>query len=276
MLRKRIISSVWITSLVIAAIWFGDPGYTILMAIVGILAVLELYKMLAGIKIQPLTYFGIIFALLFILSGNKDLLLLISPNFNINLITPLLIISTMAIPLLWLLRHARREDVFTRWAWTVAGIFYVGWLLSHLVALRGFEDGRNWVFFVVITTFSSDTFAFFIGRALGQHHLAPRISPGKTWEGAIGGVGAAVIISLVFILPTPFSLHLSYGQAIPLAILVSIFGQLGDLFESFLKRTTGVKDSGTLIPGHGGILDRLDSIIFAGLVVYLYVLLVIT
>ena len=152
----------------------------------------------------------------------------------------------------------------------------MGWFLSHLVALRGFEDGRNWVFFVVFTTFASDTTAFFVGRAMGRHHLAPRISPGKTWEGAIGGVCAAVIVSLVFILPTPFSLQIGFGQAMPLAMLVSVFSQLGDLLESSLKRTAGAKDSGTLIPGHGGILDRLDSVIFAGLVVYYYVLFNIT
>jgi len=157
----------------------------------------------------------------------------------------------------------------------MAGILYLGWLLSHFVALRGLDAGRNWVFFALFTTFASDTTAFFIGRALGRHRLALHISPGKTWEGAIAGVFGAIIISLCFIPPTPFSLPLNYGQAILLGLLVSIFGQLGDLVESLLKRNMGVKDSSQLIPGHGGFLDRIDSIVFAGVVVYYYVIWVV-
>jgi phosphatidate cytidylyltransferase len=173
---------------------------------------------------------------------------------------------------MWLLLRQQKEQAFIGWAWTIAGIVYVGWLLSYLVALRGLDDGRNWVFFTLFATFGSDTAAFFVGRALGSHHLARQISPGKTWEGAIGGILGAAIISLVFTLPTPLSLPLSYGHAVLLGLLVSIFGQLGDLVESLLKRNMGVKDSGKLVPGHGGVLDRIDSIVFAGVVVYYYVI----
>jgi len=158
----------------------------------------------------------------------------------------------------------------------MAGVLYIGWLLSYLVSLRGLEDGRNWIFLALFTTFASDTAAFFIGRALGRHPLAPNISPGKTWEGAVGGVLGAVLVSLFFVLPTPLSLnpYLNWGQAILLGLLVSVFGQIGDLTESLLKRNVGVKDSGTLIPGHGGVLDRVDSIVFAGVVVYYFALFV--
>ncbi len=100
--------------------------------------------------------------------------------------------------------------------------------------------------------------------------MAPRISPGKTWEGAAGGLLGAVIISLLFTLPTPVQLPLGYGEAVLLGLLISVFGQAGDLAESLLKRNTGVKDSGGLLPGHGGLLDRLDSILFAGAVVYTF------
>jgi phosphatidate cytidylyltransferase len=141
------------------------------------------------------------------------------------------------------------------------------------VALRGVDAGRDWVFFALFTTFASDTIAFFAGRALGRHKLAPGISPGKTWEGAIAGVFGAIIFSLLLV--TLLSLPLSYGQAILLGLLVSIFGQLGDLTESLFKRNMGVKDSGRLIPGHGGVLDRMDSVVFAGIVVYYYVIWVI-
>ena len=272
MLRKRTISSLWIAALVIAAVWFGDPGYTILIATVGALAVLEFYKMVSRIEVIPLTYFGLIWTLLFVTSRNSVLLTLISPYFNVNLIFPLLILSTIVIPFIWLSIHSPKKETFARWIWTTAGIFYVGWMLSHLVALRGFENGRNWVLLVVFVTFASDTTAFFVGRSIGRHYLAPRISPSKTWEGAISGVCVAMTVSTVFVLYTPFNLSLSYWQVISLAMLVSIVGQLGDLLESLLKRITGVKDSGTLIPGHGGVLDRLDSVIFAGLVIYYYII----
>ncbi len=159
----------------------------------------------------------------------------------------------------------------------MGGILYIGWLLGLLVTLRldpgmAFfpNNGRNLVFLAVFTTFGSDTAAYFIGRAFGRHKLAPKISPGKTWEGAIAGLFVAVIISLIFYLDTPLQLPLDFIQLIILGLLISVFGQLGDLAESLLKRSTGVKDSGKLMPGHGGLLDRMDSVVFAGAVVYLY------
>jgi phosphatidate cytidylyltransferase len=105
--------------------------------------------------------------------------------------------------------------------------------------------------------------------------MAPGISPGKTWEGALGGLVGAVIIVLLFQFDNYFHLHTVYWQAVILALLISIFGQLGDLVESLLKRNFNVKDSGNLMPGHGGILDRLDSVLFAGVVVYLWYFLVV-
>lgn len=169
----------------------------------------------------------------------------------------------------------RKGEGFAGWAWTIAGILYTGWLLGYLVALRDLDSNRtwqSWVFLALFTTFASDTAAFFVGRALGRHKLAPQISPGKTWEGAIAGVLGAILVSLFFVLPTPLSLHLNWWQAIPLGLLVSILGQLGDLAESLFKRNMGVKDSSHLIPGHGGVLDRMDSVVFAGIVVYYYVI----
>ena len=149
----------------------------------------------------------------------------------------------------------------------------MGWLLSHFVALRGEADGRNWVLFALFTTFASDSAAFFIGRAWGRHHLAPHISPRKTWEGAVAAVLGAIIVSLLFTLRTPLQAPFDYWwQAILLGLAVSVFGQLGDLVESLLKRNMGVKDSGKAMPGHGGFLDRMDSVVFAGIVVYYYVI----
>ncbi len=271
MLKKRVITALWGIPLLITIIWFGEPWFTILVAIWGLLAAFEFYRMVAASKVSPLTYFGLIWTLLFILS----------PHFDYDILTPLLLTSVVILSLIWLLLRRQKEGAFIGWAWTIGGILYIGWLLSYFVALRGGcppllitkTAGRNWVFLALFTTFASDTTAFFVGRALGKHRLAPRISPGKTWEGAVGGIIGAIILSLFFTIPNPLYLQgISYWQAILLGLLVSIFGQLGDLVESLFKRNMGVKESSKLIPGHGGFLDRIDSVVFAGVVVYYYVL----
>jgi len=260
MLKKRVIAGLWGIPLLTAIVWFGDPWFTILVAIWGLLAVFEFYKMVAASKVPPLTYFGLIWTLLFILS----------PHFDYDTLTPLLLTSAVILPLIWLLVRPQKEGAFAGWAWTMAGILYVGWLLSYLVALRGLDAGRDWVFFALFTTFASDTTAFFTGRAWGRHRLAPNVSPGKTWEGAIAGVFGAIVVSLVLVML--LSLPLNYWQAVLLGLVVSIFGQLGDLVESLFKRNMGVKESGKSMPGHGGFLDRMDSVAFAGVVVYYYVI----
>ncbi len=269
MLKKRVITTLVGIPLLVTIIWFGEPWFTMLVALWGLLAALEFYRMVAASKVSPLTYFGLIWTLLFILS----------PHFDYATLTPFLLTSAVILSLIWLLLRRQKEGAFIGWAWTIGGILYIGWLLSHFVTLRELDDGRNWVFLALFTTFASDTAAFFVGRALGKHHLAPRISPGKTWEGAIAGVFGAIMLSLFFTLPKLFTVSnplylqdFSYWQAILLGLLISIFGQLGDLVESLLKRNMGVKESGTLIPGHGGVLDRLDSVVFAGVVVYYYVI----
>ena len=151
------------------------------------------------------------------------------------------------------------------WTSSLTGIFYLGWLLSYWVLIMVFY-GRDWVLLALFSTFAVDTTAYFVGRALGRHKMAPTISPGKTWEGAVGGlVGAIVaVIALALLL----DIDISYSEMVILGFLIAVFAQLGDLAESKLKRSMGVKEAGNLIPGHGGILDRLDSIVFTGVVVY--------
>ncbi|MFC1990295.1 phosphatidate cytidylyltransferase [Chloroflexota bacterium] len=277
MLKKRVITALCGIPFLVAAVWFDRPlpWFTILLAIWGVLAAREFYRLVVTSNVQPLTYFGLIWTLLFIISRDSGLLSILKPHFDVNLLTPLLLTSVVISSLIWLLTRVQKEHTFTGWSWTMAGILYAGWLLSYLVALRGLDDGKNWVFFALFTTYASDTAAFFIGITLGKHRLAPRISPSKTWEGTVGGVFGAIAVSLLFTLPTPFLLPFNWQQAIILGLLVSIFGQLGDLVESLLKRSMGVKDSSKLIPGHGGFLDRMDSVVFAGVVVYYYVVWVI-
>ena len=164
------------------------------------------------------------------------------------------------------------------WAWTLAGILYMGWMLGYYVALREVDQGKGWVIFVFLSTFACDTAAFFIGSAWGRRPLAPTISPGKTWEGAIGGFLAALAAALILYTlldVAGLSLPISSAQTILLGCFIGLLAQLGDLLESLLKRRAGVKDSGSLIPGHGGILDRIDSLVFTGVIVYYYVIWVV-
>jgi len=271
MLKERTLTSAWYATLLVVIVWFGGgPGFTALVATLGVLAALEFYRMVAGTKPPPLTYFGLVWTAFFILSCNSELMSLLETHFNPDLLTPLLITSAIVLSLFGLLTRRQKEGTFTSWVWTIAGILYIGWLLSHLVALRDLDSGRNWVFLVLFVTWVSDTTAFLVGRGLGRHKLAPAISPGKTWEGTIGGICGGIAVSTLFFTPTPLQLPLTSGQAILLGALTSILGQVGDLVESLLKRNLGVKDSGNLMPGHGGILDRIDSLIFAGIVVYYY------
>jgi phosphatidate cytidylyltransferase len=256
MLRHRILTTVVGLPLIIAIIWFGEPWFTLLMASMAGLAGWEFYRMAGRLKVQPITYFAIAFVVL----------VMVSPHCPYPSTLTILITSAITISLVWLLIRYPRDRAFTNWAWTMAGILYLGWMLSYWIELRSLEAGRALVFLAMFTTFVNDTSAFFVGRAWGKHTLAPSISAGKTWEGAIGGllfsILAALIIRVIFTLP------FNYWQTALVGFVISIFAQLGDLIESLLKRNTGVKDAGRLIPGHGGILDRLDSLIFTGVVVY--------
>jgi phosphatidate cytidylyltransferase len=274
MLKKRVITALWGIPLLAVIIWFGKPWlFTTFVTIWGLLAVLEFYRLVSRLKVSPIYIFGILWTLFFIVIRNPLVPDLIEPYFDFNLVAPVLFTTGIIISLTALLTRKEKFNAFPAWAWTFAGILYVGWLLGYIVALRGIEDGRNWVFYALFCTFGSDTAAFFIGRAIGKHKLAPSISPSKTWEGAIGGLLGAVGVSFLFLLPTPVTLtsQLNWWQAVVLGLLVSVFGQVGDLVESLFKRNVGAKDSGTLFPGHGGILDRMDSIVFAVVVVYYWV-----
>jgi phosphatidate cytidylyltransferase len=272
MLKQRLITALWGIPLVVAAVWFSRPEYafpsfTVLAAIAGLLAAMEFYRLTGVSKILPLYLGGLLFTLLFI----------VYPHLNWNLNVPvisLLLVAAVALTLILLVFLPHKEGLFQSWAWTLGGILYLGWLISFLVSLR-LDAGRDWLFLALLATFGSDTAAYFVGKAIGRHKMAPGISPGKTREGALGGLLGAVIVSVLFTLNTPLQLSLSWWQAIILGLLISVFGQLGDLVESLLKRNFGVKDSGNLMPGHGGLLDRLDSILFAGVVVYLYYFLVV-
>ncbi len=257
-MKQRVITALLAVPLLSLLVWLGNPWFALLVAIGALLAAWEFYRLAEPSGEQPLRIFGLIWILLLVANAHFD------SRFTAPLLTSAVLFSLIGIVFL-----PRKQKAFAGWAWTLAGILYIGWMLSHYISLRELSDGRGWVFLALFSTFAGDTFAFLIGRAAGRHLLAPTISPKKTWEGAIAGfvatIATALIISVFFKLP------LSYAHIIFLGSLIGISGQLGDLAESLLKRNAGAKDSGNLIPGHGGILDRIDSVIFTGVIVYYYV-----
>src|SRR5262249_27085220 len=150
----------------------------------------------------------------------------------------------------------------------VLGVVYVNWLLGFGIALRDLPWGREWVLFLITITWLGETAAYIVGSQLGRQALAPVISPNKTVEGAVAqfvsSIVAAVFAHAVFFTRLPL------GHAVMIGALLGVVGQLGDLVESMIKRSVGTKDTGQLIPGHGGILDRIDSLLFNTPVLFYY------
>lgn len=161
---------------------------------------------------------------------------------------------------IYLFLHGQIEERLARLAWTLLGSLYLGYLLPHWSSLFRLPQGRAWVFFVLVVIMAGDICAYFVGRRFGTKKLAPEISPGKTVEGAIGYVLGSV--SAGCLTGISLAVGLSWLELAMLSGLLSVLGQVGDLFESWIKRALAVKDSGRLLPGHGGLLDRLDSLIF--------------
>jgi phosphatidate cytidylyltransferase len=186
--------------------------------------------------------------------------------------SPLALVGLSVVPLLvltfFLFRTGDLGSVAARLSFGFTGLFWAGGLLAITGALRWLDDGFAWLLLACVLAWMSDTGAYFAGRALGRHKLYEKVSPKKTWEGAVGGVLAATAGA--------FALSRLYGpqvDAVHLAILAPVaaaFGQVGDLAESLLKRSVGVKDSGKIMPGHGGLFDRVDALIFVGPVVLSY------
>lgn len=161
---------------------------------------------------------------------------------------------------IYLFMPGKLEQRLIRLAWTLLGAVYLGYLLPHWVLLFRMPHGRAWVFFVLVVIMMGDTAAYITGTCFARRKLAPEISPGKTVEGALGYLAGSVLggwFGARFLVN-----ELDAMEVIALSITLSVLGQIGDLFESLIKRVFEVKDSGTMLPGHGGLLDRLDSLIF--------------
>jgi phosphatidate cytidylyltransferase len=194
-----------------------------------------------------------------------------SDEFTNVLITLILIVLTIGTLVAAIFQETNFEKTIASVGASILGVMYVALLGSHLVAVRtGFTPrlSRDLLAFFFLVIMGSDIGAYYTGRLIGKHKLAPKISPGKTWEGLIGGVVAA--LAMAALAHFWFFRDLPLKLALPLAALMTIVGVLGDLTESALKRGAGAKDAASLLPGHGGILDRLDSLLFNAPLIYYF------
>ncbi len=254
MLIQRVLSAVVLAPLVVALTIAGGPWFAGMILVATAVALWEFYRLLKLAGHQTLWPFGFALGLAFPL----DAYLLPGQ------IAPSVLALSLILSLLYLVLRQRLEESLVGWALTWVPPLYVGFLASFLVALRLLPSGERWAFLVVGVTWGTDIAAYIVGRAVGKHRFFPRISPKKTVEGAAGGVVAGIACSalLAWIFgwnPLSFALFGFVG---------SIAAEAGDLAESLLKRQLQAKDASRLIPGHGGLMDRLDSLLFVGVVVY--------
>ena len=268
---QRVLSALVAIPLLVTSIWLGGPWLTLLLLLVVILGIWELYRLSPGGGQSLPTPLGIIWVMAFVLGAQA------ATGLSQFLTVSLVVFGCGSfLSLLWLVAFFRGPGLGIKTAYLFGGPVYVGFLLGHVLVLRdsggGDSMGRDWVLFALLVTFATDTGAFFVGRAIGRHPMSPRVSPSKTWEGAAGGFCLAMIAA--GLLPQWLELGLFRWQLWIIGATVGVVAQTGDLLESKLKRISGVKDAGGMIPGHGGILDRLDSLVLSMPAVYYLVTLV--
>jgi phosphatidate cytidylyltransferase len=262
----RVLTALVGVPVILGALYLGGWVFGLLVLAAALLSQWELYRMMEQGGLRPLKWAGVVIGLL----GGLHALVPQAAALAVACFVLLLALS----PFL-----QGDEQPLASLAGTMLGVLYPTVLLTFLIDLRlagglAIEEreafGLTLLVFVLI--WATDTFAYYVGRAVGRRPLAPKVSPKKTWEGAAGGVVGALVAAAV--LKVALLDSLPWVHVLGLALVCSVAGQLGDLAESRLKRSVGVKDSGTLLPGHGGLLDRFDALIVVAPLAYLYLAVV--
>lgn len=281
-LLQRILSSIVLLPIIALIVWWGEPLVSATVILIAVIALHELFGLFRSGGYQPRRSAGYLSVSMFVIAAALRARVGLDWT-GLALVTSIIASLSVELP------RRNRQHELLHWSLTLSGATYIGWTLAHFVLLRAIEaplnpggwlsflrlePGAAWIVFVLAITFLSDTGAYFTGRLLGQHRMAPYISPKKSWEGAIGGLVSATLtgVLLVYLLGLPIPLWI--GAL--LGCVGSIAGQAGDLAESLIKRQVDIKDSGRIIPGHGGILDRIDSLLFTAPVLYYLITIFLT
>ncbi len=265
MLRTRIIVASILIPLVIGFLYLGGIYWVAGVLGAGVLAWIEM----AGILQREQFTVDRTLGLFFVVGAIVEAYLQSAGLVQADLLRPLLA-ALIIFSLIWAL-YNKGEHPTADWGVTLASALYLGITTSFFVELRQRTNGFNWALTAFGVTWACDAMAYFVGRLLGKHKFWPRISPKKTWEGVAGGAAGALIAGLIL---GVWLVALPWWQGVLLGALVAIAAPFGDLAESLFKRLANVKDSSQLIPGHGGVLDRLDSLLFAFPVVTYFALIV--
>jgi phosphatidate cytidylyltransferase len=273
-LAQRLLSAALLLPLMVVLVWWSVWSVAATVVLATIAGLLELYSAFRQGGFHPRTLVGIGSALALIAAIGFQ------PIAAFDLLLPV-VTFIIVVSLVAELAYPQLPGSLPSWGLTLAGAFYLAWLLSHFILLRslnvpalhdsiftqlGIQPGVAWIYYACAITWLQDTSAYFVGRSFGRHKLAPILSPKKTWEGAAGGMLGAILTGVVGVLLLGLPITLLQGAL--LGLVGGIVGPLGDLSESLIKRQVGLKDAGNLIPGHGGILDRADSLLFTIPILY--------
>lgn len=257
-MKQRVITAVVALALFVPIVWYGGWSFELTVAALAVIGVHELFKM-SGLRLMSME--GILAAagaVALVLPREKWFFFLPKSmsSFHLFYIVVLLLLC-MAV-------FSKNTYTFENAAFPVLVSLYVGIGFQSFVSARGTGSDFLYIIYGLAVVWTTDIGAYMIGRKIGKHKLAPHISPNKTIEGSVGGVICAVIIAslVIFLYPSKNGFNYSWPIMLAITILLSIAGQMGDLVESAFKRHFDVKDSGNLLPGHGGILDRFDSLLF--------------
>ncbi len=259
MLRTRVIAALIAIPIVAFGVYWGGWVFAAGATVIALIAGWEYNQMMKAGGYKP----TLVFVLAFIA-------LLMADTYwpGLRLLAPIITFMLLA-TLIWQLFQANTTTPTVDWALTLAGGLYIGWGMAHLVGMRLLANGQAWVWLTLLCTWAIDTFAYLVGRKIGEHKLWPRLSPKKSWEGffagVVGSLLAAFLVALVFGTPS-WSIALLVGLVLP---VIDLFG---DLSISMMKREVKVKDSSNLFPGHGGFLDRIDSLLMDSIVVFYFAL----
>lgn len=257
-MKVRIISSLAMLPL-IAVLYIGGPLLWALSFIIAMVGIFELYCGFEAVGVRPSRKLG------WILTSALYAIITINPDPDLYLLWFFVVIGSSLLYLFNSEKRQLQDSVVTAF-----GLIYVAFLSSHIILIdKSAKSPMIWV--VVLCAFGTDVFAYFGGYLFGRHKLCPKVSPKKTVEGAIGGIVGSLVLCMIFG-------YLIFGESIYhflfLGLAGSVVAQIGDLSASILKRNMGIKDFGSLIPGHGGVLDRFDSVLFTAPFVYYYIVLV--
>jgi len=248
----------------LAAIYLGGWVFAGTVALILLLASLEIVKLFRAGGFNPALVIVLISTLLLVISRQID-------EFTSSpWILSLILLTSMAYHLI---QYERGKDQsLADFALTFTSSLYIGWLGAYLISLRNSQDGMWWMLLVLPAIWIADGGAYIIGKRFGKHHITPRLSPKKTWEGYIGGIIVGTLgvtlLALLYQYVGAMNTSVTTLSAAIIGFVVSVLGIFGDLGESMIKRQVGIKDSGNILPGHGGVFDRIDSWLWAAVIGY--------